>query len=157
MNPTAKPIRELGRVAYTTALIVVLAGFGANSAHAKQPLNVSPLLGTWVSTTADGGVAQVVITDVGGNFQVHPYGSCSPTFCDWGSQPAWRFSSGVTSTTAIGFQVTINSTLAASYLQGHLIKTPTGQTLLEITTQRRFMLRGDQRSDYELTERFRRK
>jgi len=153
----ATRVTSVRAVAYVSALIILLAGFGASPVQAKQPLNVSPLLGTWVSTTADGGLAQVVITNVGGVPQVHAYGSCSPTFCDWGSQPAWRFSSGITSATAIRFQVTFNSGFAASYLQGHLIKTPTGQTLLEITTQKRFILRGDSRNDYELTERFRRK
>jgi hypothetical protein len=131
--------RRLRRFLYAAGFTVLLALFVTSSAQAKQPTSVSELLGTWVNVKSDGGIAQVVITDAGGNFEVHPYGFCSPTFCDWGAHPALRFSAGVTSSTAIGFQVTIDFTSEAEYMQGHLIKTLLAR---EITTQTRFLLRG---------------
>src|SRR5437667_11706196 len=148
--------QSFGIFVAATRILLLLATLGSSLAEAGQPTNASALLGTWVNVknTDFFSVARIVITDVSGNFEVHPYGSCSPTLCDWGAHPALRFSSSVGSSTAIGFQVTINFTFASSYLQGHLIKTPTGQTLLEITRQTRFLLRGDLRNDYEQTERF---
>ncbi len=139
--------------AYTLALVVLLAGFGTRSAEARQPSNDSRLNGTWVNTKADGGLVEVVITGGNGSLEVHPYGACSPTPCDWGIHPALGFSSGVASYTAIGFHVTISFTFKTVYMQGHLIKTPLGQTLLEITTQSKFVS-TDSRWDYELTEDF---
>ena len=76
-----------------------------------------------------------------------------PDTCDWGMHPAFRFSNSVVVGTAVGFNAVFGYILKSVYMQGHLIQTPTGQTLLEVTTQSRFV-RLDSRYDYEKTERF---
>ena len=117
------------------------------------PSNPSTLTGTWTAVKSDGGLTHVIITESGGAFQIHPYGACSPTDCDWGIQPASQFSDNPTSSTPVGFQSSINQSFASRFLQGHLILSSTGETLLEITTQSTFADR-DTRYDYELTEDF---
>ena len=145
---------RFARFVATTGLIVLLASFGTGPAEAKQPIGVSSLVGTWENIKADGGIIEVVITEVNGSLEVHPYGSCSPTPCDWGIHPALRFSKGISSSAAIGLQLTINTSFATRYMQGHIITNALGQKFLEITTQTKFILRGDLRNDYELVEDF---
>jgi len=117
------------------------------------PSNPPSLAGTWTAVKSDGGLTHVVITESGGVLQIHPYGSCSPTDCDWGVQPASQFSDDPASSSPVGFQSSINQSFASRFLQGHLILGSTGQTLLEITTQSTFA-KSDPRYDYELTEDF---
>ncbi len=148
--------QSFGIFVAATRILLLLATLGSSLAEAGQPTNASALLGTWVNVknTDFFSVARIVITDVSGDFEVHPYGYCSPTLCDWGMHPAFRFSSSVVVRTAIGFNAVFPISLKNVYMQGHLIQTPTGQTLLEVTTQRRF-LRLSNEVDYERTERFR--
>ena len=117
------------------------------------PSNPSSLADTWTAVKSDGGFTHVVITQSGGTLQIHPYGSCHPTDCDWGVQPASQFSDDPASSSPVGFQSSIDQTFASRFLQGHLILSSTGETLLEITTQSTFATR-DPRYDYELTEDF---
>jgi hypothetical protein len=117
------------------------------------PSNPPSLAGTWTAVKSDGGLTHVIITESGGALQIHPYGSCSPTDCDWGVQPASQFSDDPTSSSPVGFQSSINQMFASRFLQGHLILGSTGETLLEITTQSTFA-KSDPRYDYELTEDF---
>ena len=117
--------RGLGLVSFANGLIVLLAtGFVSGPLEAKQPFNDSSLIGTWVNAKTDEGLVKVVVTGGSGTLFVHPYGSCSPTLCDWGTHSALGFSSGVVSGTAMGFHTTIQLTFKNVYMQGHLIKTP---------------------------------
>ena len=115
--------------------------------------NPSGLSGTWMAVKGSGGITQLIVTESSGALQIHPYGACSPTDCDWGVQPASEFSDSPTSSTPVGLQSSINETFASRFLQGHFIQGSTGETLLEITTQTTFA-KGDPRYDYELTEDF---
>jgi hypothetical protein len=145
---------SFGRLNSAIRCVVLIATLGSSLAEARQPTNASPLLGTWVNVNSTGVLARIIITDVSGDFEVHPYGFCSPTLCAWPALfPALRFSNSISSTTAIGFNG-VSYSYATRYMEGHLIKTPTGQTLLEVTTQIKFPDR-DSRQDYQMTERLR--
>lgn len=127
---------------------------GASGGPAPNvPSDPSTLTGTWTAVKSDGGLTQVIITESGGAFQVHPYGACSPTDCDWGVQPASQFSDSPSSSTPVGLESSINQNFASRFVQGHFILSSTGETLLEVTTQSTFASR-DTRYDYELTEDF---
>jgi hypothetical protein len=119
---------------------ILLLGLRASQrARAQQPGNVNALRGTWVNTNPNGVVAQVDISGsagVGGTFDVHAYGFCVPTLCDWGAQPALRFSNNVESFDAVGFEVSIPGTSETDYMQGHLVKSASGQTALDYHSKR---------------------
>lgn len=132
--------------------LVIIVGLGIHPAHAVQPNGPSPLVGRWIQNGSNGGLAKIVINENNRVLNVHPYGSCSPTLCDWGVLPALGFSTGIGSNVAVGFEAQVSFSIETVFIHGHLIREPTGKVFLEITTQTVFLSRrGEKRRDYELT------
>ncbi len=53
------------------------------------PLSAAQLVGNWINVLAyTPSVPQVtILANADGSYAVHGYGSCSPTYCDWGVTP----------------------------------------------------------------------
>ena len=68
---------------------------------AEQPLDPTPLLGTWLNTDRHtGGVVKVVLAVRDGALTVRAFGACDPSPCDWGEVTADLFAEHAGSRTA---------------------------------------------------------
>jgi hypothetical protein len=60
----------------------------------------STMVGTWVnSDSSTRGITKLVITETGNSYEVHGFGKCSPTDCDWGKKPMTTYGSNVSDPT----------------------------------------------------------
>ena len=123
--------------ALATVTIGVAGGLaGAAQASPVPPTASAALTGTWVNTNAGShSVKQIVIKGLrGGNISVDAFGSCSPSWCEWGSVPAIVYGPSVSSTSGLNFQsnqafLSGKSEWSRTQLQGHCYKTRTGVRL----------------------------
>ncbi|MEG4581614.1 hypothetical protein QUA71_18665 [Microcoleus sp. MON1_C5] len=75
---------------------------------AKEPLDLSPLVGEWVNTKPDSSyLVRVVLTSRDGRLVFRGYGANEPDPIDWGEVEAMPYVAG-TSQMAGGFQATYN-------------------------------------------------
>ena len=71
---------------------------------APPPLDLKPLLGTWLNCDAKTrGIAKLDLTALGTALSIHVWGACTPTFCDWKVVPAKAFADSVCTTPAVAF------------------------------------------------------
>lgn len=140
----------------TQALVAGVAlsmALGTGSAFAVQPSNVTNLVGTWINANPKAnGTVKVVITNLLGGFQIHTYGSCTPTPCDHGIISASRFSKTVSSAVAHGLSAQYNFGFATAQVTAQRVYDVDGP-FLELETRTRFAA-GDLRNDYMRTELF---
>lgn len=75
-------------------LLVLAALLGTNASEGQPPQDA--FLGTWVNIDPEtGGLTQLVISTTDEGWQVHAWGSCEPTDCDWSTVPLHLIGSSV--------------------------------------------------------------
>jgi hypothetical protein len=81
-------------LAMATALTATAIGTPAFAGPA------STMVGTWVNAdSSTRGITKLVITETGNTYEVHGFGKCHPTDCDWGKKPMTTYGSNVSDTT----------------------------------------------------------
>ena len=88
-----------------------------------------PLLGTWNNIDpTTGGLVKLVLGWVGGALNVHAFGACQPTPCDWGVVKGITYAVNVASDRAIAFSAVYKFGFKETILVGHLLR---GQMFIE--------------------------
>jgi hypothetical protein len=125
------------------ASLILLAGLTAAAVPAMAQSDAS-LVGTYLPKVSNGGLAKLVLSDKGGVLQVHGYGTCSPSFCDWGTVPGVVYSTSVSSTKGNSFTASFNFGFATEILTGTLNTSGRLMTINEYTA----FAPGDGRDDF---------
>lgn len=130
------------------AALLLTAGLAATTAHAASPID-GALFGTWAPKTANGGLAELVLSDDGnGNLLAHGYGQCSPSWCDWGTVQAVVYSTSTTDQYGVVFTAVFNFGFATEVLTGKLTgRNNNGMTIDEYTD----FVSTDTRYNYHLS------
>jgi hypothetical protein len=87
-------------------------------------LALGSLVGTWVNVnSATRDIVKVVLTNANGTLNVHAYGACSPTPCDWGQVKGMAYAASVSGGNAVAFTANyafgFKNTILAGHLNGH--------------------------------------
>jgi hypothetical protein len=83
---------------YTLAMATAVTAMAAVSPAFAG--SASTMVGTWVNAdSSTGGVTRLVITGTGNTYEVHGFGKCSPTDCDWGKKPMTTYGTNVSDVT----------------------------------------------------------
>lgn len=85
------------------------------------PLDLKPLLGTWLNCDKDTrGIAKLELTALGTALSIHAWGACTPTFCDWKIVPAKAFADSVCTTPAVAFTALFKFSFVETTVIGRL-------------------------------------
>ncbi len=91
----------------------------------KGALVVSPvpLLGTWMNVDhKTPHLVRVMIEQKGNEIQVHAFGACTPTPCDWHAVPGMVYADAVCNVPAVAFTTLYKFDFAEITMIGHLYK-----------------------------------
>jgi hypothetical protein len=82
--------------------------------------SLSRLVGTWQNIdAATQSIGSVVLTNQQGTLEVHVFGACSPTPCDWQQVPGQVYDASVSGGPAIAFTATYNFGFKNTIIAGH--------------------------------------
>jgi hypothetical protein len=125
------------------------AATGYPAGNPVQP--AASLLGTWNSTSQDGGIATIVAgTNPDGSLNVHAFGTCSPANCDLGAVNAIMYATSDTATPGTTFLAPYSFGFENDLLSGTV--NADGNTLT-VSTYTEFT-DGGGRGNYMMTDTF---
>jgi len=105
------------------ALLLILSAWGGQA-------SMNQFAGSWYNVdSATRGITSLQIDVSGSSAQVHAWGSCHPTDCDWGSVQAQAFASGVSSDIASDAN-TLIAVFNSGFSETTLVIKPSGNKLL---------------------------
>jgi hypothetical protein len=104
---------------------MVPAREGVTANELKSAMEIAPspapLLGTWTNVdSSTGGIVKIVLGWAAGALNVHAFGACHPTPCDWGSVKGISYGAGVASNRAVAFTALYKFGFKETVLTGHL-------------------------------------
>jgi hypothetical protein len=89
----------------------------------EQPVDLSPLLGTWVNTNPLArGIAKVILSDPAGAFTVHAFGAGDAELYDWQEVKGAVYTDGVGKREATSFTALYEAGFMDVQLQTYLAK-----------------------------------
>jgi hypothetical protein len=114
------------------------------------------LLGDWKNVNPNTrSIVRILITDVGGTIEIHPWGACSPTPCDLGTVKATAYSPDVGAplpTNAQYLQAEFKTSFSVRTIIIGPAPAPGGNLFAVVLTQ--FADNGDRRSAYASADTF---
>jgi hypothetical protein len=85
-----------------------------------EALTLASLVGTWVNVNAaTRDIVKVVLANNGGSLEVHAFGACSPTPCDWGQVKGQAYAASVAGGAAVAFTANYGFSFKNTILTGH--------------------------------------
>ncbi|MGP0093473.1 MAG: caspase domain-containing protein [Xanthobacteraceae bacterium] len=164
-KPVAEGAPQAWAVAQTSTSATVLQSFikqygntpFASKAQARLA-GLADLFGDWENTDpATRGIVRLQIADSDGKMQVHAWGACTPSPCDWGAVPAVAYAPNVGTQLSVGTEYLL-ARFPTSFSQRDMIIGPTSKSggPLQAVVLTRFT-DGSRRSNYASTNLFKKK
>jgi len=138
------------RMPITRALLAAALTLSATST-AFAALN--QFTGNWRNVNANtGGVTKLTIAAVGNNVEVHAWGKCHPTDCDWGNVQGYAYAGSVQDNLAAGARA-VSAVYRTNFSETVMVIHPGAPNHLQVETMTRFTDNSG-RTSYSAVEMF---